>query len=669
MNSASRARLTSRFLAACVLSAPLFVNPLHAESAPVPEDSATANAAPEVTLPPVVVTARRVKEDPLNVPAYTQVITRTDIETSGATNLIELLERESNLHFVSLSSGAANTKVSLRGTGTSGNGRTLVLLDGIRTNRPDMGDFNWLQFNLHNIESIEVIQGAQGAFYGDNAVGGVIKINTLGAPQKSGGSAQVLVGSDDTFKTSGGYTEVFGKAWAGVSGGYENSDGYRTHSGYENEFGSAGFGYDNQKDSVTRLNVSYLKADFEQPGSLTAAQYAADPTQQGTFAADGVSRYKRASLSNEYGVTSAAKLLTDAGVNFTDEVYRGGFGTNFDRTIDGYFLSPKLHLEQGDFTFTPGVDFSYDELAVTTTGPAGDADVNRTSISAYLGTEWRASSALTLSAAYRHDWNDIEVNQQIPGPPSQGQRRDGGDAVQLAANYKVTDAVRVYAKYDRAYRFPATDEMASYQGFGPFAFNPGLQAELSDHYEIGATYQKARWTAGTALYRIDTKDEIFFNNTTFTNDNLPKTRRTGVQAKLGYDAGVAGFRAQADYVDAELRETTPGSGVFTGDLRMVPEWRLTNTVFARPVSGLEISATHRHTSSMAEDDSYTGPSPATVPHIDLFDAKVSYKITPDWRVFAGVNNIADRSFIAYQVFGSIYSGQGRFIYAGSSLSF
>ena len=661
MNSHPRARIPGRLLLACALAAPLVSLSAFA-------DESAENTTP-VKLPEVVITARRVPEAPVNVPAYTQVITRDQIRESGATNLIELLENQSNLQFVSLSSGAANTKVSLRGTGTSGNGRTLVMLDGIRTNRPDMGDFNWLQFNLENIESVEVIQGPQGAFYGDNAVGGVIKINTLGTPEKSGGSARVLVGSDNTFKIAGGYTEVFGKAWAGISGGYDTSDGYRDHSGFENEYGSAGFGYDNRKNSVTRLNVSYLKTDFDQPGSLTQAQYDADPTQIGSFSSDGISHYKRASLSNEYGVSPAAKLLTDVGVSLTDEVYHGGFGTDFDRTIDGYFFSPKLHLDYGDFTFTPGVDVSYDKLDVTTTGPAGAADVNRTSISAYLASEWRFSDALTFSAAYRHDWNDIEVTQEIPGPVAQDERRAGGDALQLAVNYKLTASVRVYAKYDRAYRFPATDEIASYQGFGPFAFNPDLKPELSDNYEVGATYRKDRWTAGSAIYLLETKDEIFFSNTSFTNENLPKTRRTGVQANVGYDAGVAGFRSQADYVDAELRDGGSTGAVFEGKLRVVPEWRLTNTVFVRPLDRLEMNLTHRHIGSMAEDDSYSGPSPDKIPQVDLFDAKVSYRITPDWRVYVGVNNIADTSFISYQVFGGIYPGQGRFTYAGTSVQF
>ncbi|HEY8933364.1 MAG TPA: TonB-dependent receptor plug domain-containing protein, partial [Rariglobus sp.] len=159
MNSHPRARVPGRLLLACAFAAPLCLNSVYAQTADSastpPSSKASADDATTVALPPVVVTARRIKEDPVDVPAYTQVITRADIENSGATNLIELLKTQANLDFISLSSSPANTKVSLRGTGIDGNGRTLILVDGIRTNRPDMGDYNWLQFPLQDIESIE----------------------------------------------------------------------------------------------------------------------------------------------------------------------------------------------------------------------------------------------------------------------------------------------------------------------------------------------------------------------------------------------------------------------------------------------------------------------------------------------------------------------------------
>ncbi|CAM3005754.1 TonB-dependent receptor [Rariglobus hedericola] len=671
MNSSLRARIPGRLFLACAVVAPLV-------SLRADVDSASDKNNPPIQLPEVVVTARRVPENPLNVPAYTQVITRDQIRESGATNLIDLLESQANLQFNSFVSSPTSANISLRGTGGSsaiGNGRTLVLLDGIRTNRPDQGQFNWLQFNLQSIESVEVIQGPQGAFYGDNAVGGVIKINTLGAPAKSGGGAQVLVGSEGTFKISGGYTERVGKAWATLSGGYDTSDGYRDHSGYENKYATLGFGYDNQKNSVTRLNLSYQDTEFDQPGALTKAQLDQDPTQIGTSIGNGTTEYRRIAVSNEYGAADApVKLLTDAGVSLADEYFNAfadlPFATQYNRDLEGYFFAPKLRITTDDFTFTPGIDVNHDRVDVVGTTPV-DSTVKRFVLSPYLLSEWRASEQFTFSAGYRHEWNKTEARERVVNDT--GERRDTADAWQLAVNYRPTETLRFYAKYDRTYRFPATDEMAYYQGFpSPVFFDANLKPETSDNFEVGANVKRDGWNGGVSTYYLKTEDEIFFNGfPVFQNQNLPETRRVGAQANVGYTAKIAGFRSQIDFVDADL---VKGAGtVLTGPLRQVPEWRLTNTVFVKPVENWTLSVTHRHLGESYMDDFYATTNPPKVKSEEVFDAKITFRATTNWSVYAGVNNIFDRTTVSYAStsFGtdSYYPGLGRFIYTGASVQF
>ncbi len=672
MNIPSRSRQAGRFLFACAVVAPL-VSIVRGQTVPV------------IQLEDYVVTARRIPEDTSNVPAYTQVISREQIDKSDALNVIDLLEDEANLQFTSLGSSATNTTISLRGTSggsAGGNGRTLVLLDGIRVNRADSGQFNWLQFSLQDIDSIEIIQGPAGAFYGDNAVGGVIKINTRGAPSQSGGRAQVLVGSDGTLKLSGGYTELFGNAWTSASGGYDTSDGWRDHSGYDNKSASIGAGYDNHKNSATRINASFLDNHYDQPGYLTMAQFRQDPTQQGTNSSNGWSDYRRVSASNEFGVSPQAKLLTDAGASFVREFYHGGFGTDFNRKMNGFFFSPKVHVEAGDFAFTPGVDVNYDELYVRTTTPV-ESTLTRKVLSPYLGSEWKASDEFSLSAAYRHEWNVIAAREDVASDKSN--RSDDGSAVQLAANWKPTADLHLYAKYDHTYRFPATDEISYYQGFlgGPGFnqfFNKALKPETSDNYEVGADFKKHGWSAGTSVYYLTTQDEIFYNSATNLNENLAETRRIGAQLNAGYDAGFAGLRTRADYVDAQLIESTPGAGLVSdGTLRMTPALRLTTTAVVRPIKAVDVSLTHKYMGSSLVDDSYAGTSPGRVAGINLFDAKISYSPSEKWRIFAGVNNLFDRSYVSYSNIGYppplfapttvVYPGQGRFVYAGSSVSF
>ena len=57
-------------------------------------------------------------------------------------------------------SGApADAEIHLRGFGEGSGSRVLVLVDGLRLNRPDMGGINWLQVPLSAVERVEVLRG------------------------------------------------------------------------------------------------------------------------------------------------------------------------------------------------------------------------------------------------------------------------------------------------------------------------------------------------------------------------------------------------------------------------------------------------------------------------------------------------------------------------------
>jgi outer membrane receptor for ferrienterochelin and colicin len=69
--------------------------------------------------------------------------------------------------------------LNIRGFGTSTNGLTLVLLDGIPANDPYFRTINWAQIPKQQVERIEVIRGGGAtSLWGNMAMGGVINIIT-----------------------------------------------------------------------------------------------------------------------------------------------------------------------------------------------------------------------------------------------------------------------------------------------------------------------------------------------------------------------------------------------------------------------------------------------------------------------------------------------------------
>jgi iron complex outermembrane receptor protein len=114
-----------------------------------------------ITLKEIVVTATRDKQETRKTPANVTVITAEEINKTGATTLVEVLENIEGAQFRSYSGNSAQAMIDLRGFGGDNPyGKTLILLDGRRLNRPDMSPASLMQIPLNNIESIEIIRGA-----------------------------------------------------------------------------------------------------------------------------------------------------------------------------------------------------------------------------------------------------------------------------------------------------------------------------------------------------------------------------------------------------------------------------------------------------------------------------------------------------------------------------
>ena len=144
-----------------------------------PLHAASNNDDTPVTMEEVVVTATRDKQETRKAPANVTVITAEEISKSGATTVVEVLDKLESIQFRTYSGNSSQAMVDMRGFGGENPfGKTLVLLDGRRLNRTDMASINWMQMPVNNIERIEVVRGPGSVLYGDAAIGGVINIIT-----------------------------------------------------------------------------------------------------------------------------------------------------------------------------------------------------------------------------------------------------------------------------------------------------------------------------------------------------------------------------------------------------------------------------------------------------------------------------------------------------------
>ena len=76
--------------------------------------------------------------------------------------------------------------VSLRGLGASGASRALVLVDGVPINDPFGGWIYWARVPQASLSEVQIVPGGVSALYGNDALGGVVNLETHPAVETAG---------------------------------------------------------------------------------------------------------------------------------------------------------------------------------------------------------------------------------------------------------------------------------------------------------------------------------------------------------------------------------------------------------------------------------------------------------------------------------------------------
>ena len=145
----------------------------------------------------VIELAARHKQDIGMSPSAVSVITRQEIEASGATTIPDLLRLVPGMEVTIVS--PFFTAIISRMQWTYENNAYLVLIDGREANFDLMGQPPWevQPISLQDVERIEIIRGPGSALYGANAFAGVISITTRAIGDKTSASVEMLGGEVD----------------------------------------------------------------------------------------------------------------------------------------------------------------------------------------------------------------------------------------------------------------------------------------------------------------------------------------------------------------------------------------------------------------------------------------------------------------------------------------
>jgi iron complex outermembrane receptor protein len=142
-------------------------------------DSALAQTGGERGLEEIVVTAQRREERLQETPVTVTAITAMQVDELGIGNTQDIAKLVPNLQLLPLTANPSTFQIGLRG-GTEQTGGLIVSepVVGLYVDDVYRGRLQGANFQLSDIERIEVLRGPQGTLYGRNTFSGAIKIVT-----------------------------------------------------------------------------------------------------------------------------------------------------------------------------------------------------------------------------------------------------------------------------------------------------------------------------------------------------------------------------------------------------------------------------------------------------------------------------------------------------------
>lgn len=676
---------------------------------------------------PVVVTASRRREDPLQSPYQVHVVDAGLIRERGYRTTPQALRDIPGVLVQETSPGQGSP--FLRGfTGF----QNLMLIDGVRLNnsvfRSGPNQY-WNTVDVLSLDRLEVVMGPSAAQYGSDAIGGVVQAFTRNPWTMA--DRGLAVGGSTYMRMSSAEDSVWGRAE--VSVGQTWADG--TATGFLVGGDVKSFGDIEGGDSVgTQENTGYRETalDFKVEHWLDRRsklvflqQYVAqDDVPRTHSTAEGISWYGtsvgsdvRRDLDQERRLTYLQYHATDLGGAAVDglhlnlswhqqEELEDRIRSNGEQRLEGFdvgTLGAWLQAESGRTDlgqWTWGVEWYHDEVDsfarnLTTPDPADaiqgpvadDASYDLLGIFVQDAIELGDSAELFLGARYTYASADAD-SVRDPATNTRIALHDQWDQFTGNARLRVDldESWNVFAGVSQGFRAPNLSDLTSFgvaRSGEAEVPSPGLSPEHYTGYEIGTKVRTERLSVQASWFYTDIEDQILRFPTGTTN---PSGDPIVTKANVG-DGYIQGVELQAG---VRVRDDTSVFGAFAWQYGRVSNFEaggatrmedypsrllpLTAMVGARwePeesdvfVETRVVRAEDADKLSAGDQRDTQRIPPGGTPSYTVWHASVGWQIADDATLDMGVDNITDADC---RVHGSGSNSPGRNLIVGMRVTF
>lgn len=509
--------------------------------------------------------ARRRVESIQSVPESVTAVTSEQIDITGIDDIGGFLTQIPGISF-SESQDPGTVMISVRGIPQIRYGPSPIatVVDGVYLASADLTNQS-----MFDIEQIEVIKGAQGLFYGKNAIGGAIIITTKQPENGFEGKVKAGYGNGNTvnLETNLSGSIVNNKSFYRIGVNYSDSDGFIENTtlnknvDFRKDLGLKGLlkfrlgnsstlsltgQHNNSKSGAMTFINSNDNPDFE---DFNPNSFEGNPT--GDFLGEGTLKSTTFAASFETAFRGF-KLESHTSYSDVDLFYNGDY-LSF-APIDNYGPIPSAYQQMNRSSrtlneelrllssnsasklqwnlglFYQNIDSDWDTSAfynqdtsdfnyTNTIEDRITADDNiLKSIGLFGFIEYDLTEKFNISAGLRNEWETLENIENISGAKSK--RSYNAFQPKLSASYKFLKDKMLYATYSRGFRSGGYNSLE----IPASGINKEIDPEFTNSFEIGAK---------TSFWNNRFIFNVAYFNTVFENQQVYRFGSDGVRTFLG----------------------------------------------------------------------------------------------------------------------------------------
>ncbi|MBU2069839.1 MAG: TonB-dependent receptor [Gammaproteobacteria bacterium] len=456
--------------------------------------------------------ANRTATAEAEVLASVTLLERDDIVARQAADLPALLAQLPGINVARSGGRGQLSSVFIRGGEAK---HTLILIDGVRSGSATAGAKSLAMLPLELIERIEIIRGPRAAFYGADAMAGVIAISTRRAEvaeinANAGSNGQIGADVSATYRGD--------KVNLHATVGTQQADGINAQTNADPD-------RDGYRQRFTKLSGAYQSrvGQWSAQADVSSGYYQYDNQWGSEDAADTLNRTFILGWQHDIGATQHQAQLSrqrDRDVSFGPQS-RSPFQT--DRDEFSYQLTSPL---TETVSAIGGVNWYQESVAASAPAYLQTARKNRALFSGISVDQ----AAVSFDAVVRRD-----LDSQF----------GGANTWQLAAAYQLNSLWSLRAGRAASFKAPSFNDL-----YYPGSENPALRPERAIEDEIALRYRDASLTLNLTWFDRNVSDLLQWGNGKM--ENIAKANIRGVETSA--DVTLQAFSYSFSYTWLDARD-------------------------------------------------------------------------------------------------------------------